>query len=297
MLLLLKLIAFFGILGFFASKAIKKDKSGDISLSIPPILIGGALGVFAIFMLSSFGTIGAGERGVVMRFGAVTGKIVEPGLYWVTPFVESVHSMDVQVQKEEVKGATAVSKDLQQVSTDIALNYYPDPNAVARLYRTVGTDYKSRIIDPAIQEAVKAVTAKFAADSLTARRHVVKEMLTAEVTERLRSHDINVDAVNITNFAFTPEFTQAIEEKVTATQKALTAQNDLQRIKAEAQQQIETAKAGAEAIRIQAQAINAQGGRDYVALKAIEKWDGSVPQWITGNSSPIPFVNIAAPSR
>jgi regulator of protease activity HflC (stomatin/prohibitin superfamily) len=147
------------------------------------------------------------------------------------------------------------------------------------------------LIDPAIQDTVKAATAKFNAEALITRRPEVKEAIEVGLKEKLSESNINIKSVSITNFEFSQSFNSAIEAKVTAEQRALEAKNKLEQIKFEAQQKIETAKAEAESIRIQANAINSQGGADYVALKMIERWDGSVPQTVIPGSS-VPFFNM-----
>jgi len=223
-----------------------------------------------------FAQVGAGEVGVYTRLGAYE-KVVGPGLHWRTPLFEHVTKMNVQTQKEETD-ASAASKDLQTVNAKVAVNYNINPDAVGDLYVRIGTEYKSRIIDPAVQEVVKAVTANYTAEELITKRAVVteevKSALSNLVKERTQGDHISITGVSIVNFDFSGSFNQAIETKVTAEQNALAAKNNLEKIKYEAQQTIETAKAQAESIRIQAQAINSQGGADYVELQKIQKWNG-----------------------
>lgn len=285
----------------FVTKAIvwKKNQYGNTEptqVRIPQAILAIAV-IFATWfvIIPSFGQVPAGHRGVVLRFGAVTGQVLDEGLYFVTPFVQSVELMDLQVHADKSK-ATSASRDLQDVMAEITVNYRLDANRVAEVYRDLRQDYVNRVMVPAISEAVKASTAQFDAERLIIERQRVKDMIERILAERLAKHGLLVDGISITDFQFSQGFSQAIEQKVTATQQALKAENDLRRIKAEAQQQIETAKAGAEAIRIQAMAINSQGGRDYVQLKAIEKWNGSVPQWM-GSGSAVPFVSMKAPGQ
>lgn len=219
-----------------------------------------------------FASVGAGERGVVTRLGAYE-REMGPGLNWRTPLVEHVTIFNVQTQKEQVE-ATAASKDLQNVNTTVAINYNVEPNKVGDLYVKVGENYKGVVIDPAIQEIVKAVTAGYTAEELITKRADVSSAIQSGLTERLAPSDITVTSISITEFKFSDSFTQAIEAKVTAQQNALAAQNKLSQIQFEADQTIATAKAQAEAIRIQAQAINSQGGADYVELQRIKSWDG-----------------------
>lgn len=235
------------------------------------------LGILALIILivlfGSFGTVSAGEIGVKTSFGNVVGQ-VQPGLYFKMPIYQSVVSMNVQTQKEAVKSVEAASQDLQTVSTDVTVNYHLDPKDAAKIFQSVGLDYASKVIDPAIQESVKATTAKYTAEQLITHREQVRDDIVALLTSKFQQFSLQLDTVNITNFAFSETFNTAIEAKVTAEQNALAAQNKLAQVQAEAQQTIATAKAQAEAIQIQAQAINSQGGEDYVALQKIKAWDG-----------------------
>lgn len=278
-----------GFLAFSIYKMLITEKKSLTSL-LPGVIIM----LLIMFVINpSFGQVPAGHRGVVLRFGAVTGEVKNEGLYFVTPFVNSIELMDVQVHADKSR-ATAASRDLQNVATEVTVNYRLDPTRVAEVYRDLRNDYVARVMVPAIQEAVKASTAQFEAERLIVERPQVKEQIEQYLQARLRKHGLIVDGISLTDFAFSQDFANAIEAKVTSQQLALKAQNDLNIVKAEAQQTIEQAKAEAEKIRIQAGAINAQGGRDYVHLKAIEKWNGALPGWITGNSA-MPFINVPSP--
>lgn len=248
------------------------------------------LGVIAflaiILLFSSVGTVGAGERGVKTRFGAVTGDTVQPGLYFKTPFVEGVDTIDVQTQVENVE-ATAASKDLQNVTANIGLNYSVNEAEVVPLYRDTGADYKTKIIDPAIQDAVKAATANYTAEELITKREDVKNAIVEILKTKFVGQHLNIVSLNITNFQFSASFEQAIEAKVTAEQNALAAKNKLDQVKYEAEQRVAEADGEAKAIAIQAQAITSQGGAEYVKLQWIKAWsDGGakVPQVINGGT-------------
>jgi regulator of protease activity HflC (stomatin/prohibitin superfamily) len=243
-----------------------------------------------IVRAAPLGTVPAGHRGVQLRFNAVTGRVFGEGLYFRIPFVERVVLVDVRIQKDEVD-ANAASKDLQTVTAKVALNYHLDPAGVADIYQNVGLEYNRRLIAPALQESVKAVTARFTADELITKRPEVREGIKVALIEKLKQHGILVDEFNIVNFDFSASFNRAIEEKVTAEQEALAAKNKLERVKYEAEQRITQAKGEAEAIRIQAEAIQSQGGQAYVELKRIEKWDGKYPQTFLGDGA-VPFFNV-----
>ena len=240
---------------------------------------------------SAFGTVGAGERGVLLRFDAVTGKIYDEGLFFRWPFIEQVMKMDIKVQKNQVE-ATAASKDLQTVHSDVAFNFHINPSKVASIYQEVGVDYNQRIIAPTLQESVKASTAKFTAEELITRRELVREETKVLLREKLEPRGIMVDEFNIVNFGFSSSFNNAIEAKVTAEQSALAAKNKLEQIKFEADQRIAEARGKAEAIRVESDAL--RSNPQILELRALEKWDGVLPQ-VTGSGG-VPFINIQRPA-
>jgi len=245
------------------------------------------IGVLALtLILGTFGTIGAGERGILLQFGAVKDKVFNEGLYFKIPFIQSVVKMDVKIQKDEVP-ASASSKDLQIVTSKVAINYHLSPNKVNSIWQDVGRDYNSRIIAPSIQEAVKSVTAKFTAEELIVKREEVKDQIKINLAERLIKNNIVVDEINITAFDFSQAFNEAIEAKVTAEQLKLKAEMDLERIKIEASQRVAESEGKATAIRIEAQALSANPR--VVELRWIEKWDGKTPTYWGGAN---PFIGI-----
>lgn len=248
-----------------------------------------AIGFFVLtIVFSSAYIIKAGERGVLLTFGKASDVAIGEGLHFKVPFAQKIVKMDVKTQKYEAKAAAA-SSDLQTVTTDIAVNYHLTPEAVPRLYREIGIDYQARIIQPLEQEVVKATTATFTAEELITRREEVRLHIKNLIHERLAPRDIIVEEVSITNFDFSPSFNAAIEAKVTAEQNALAAKNKLEQIKYEAEQRVTQATAEATAIKIQADAIQSQGGLEYVQLQAITKWNGVLPQF-TGGA--IPFIQV-----
>ena len=240
-----------------------------------------------VLLLNTFGIVRAGQRGVLLQFGAVQDKVFDEGLYIKIPFVQKVKKIDVRIQKDEVS-VSAASKDLQVVTSKIALNYHLNPKVVNKLWQEVGKDYNLRIIAPSIQEAVKATTAKFAAEELITRREEVKEAVKANLSERLAERGILVDEFNIIDFDFSRAFNDAIEAKVTAEQLKLKADRDLERIKIEKEQMIAAAQGKAEAIRIEAQALKANA--KVVELRWIEKWNGIVPTY-WGQATPFIGLN------
>jgi prohibitin 2 len=249
--------------------------------------IGGLIvALLLLFVFSPFGTIQAGERGVHLRFRAVTGKVFGEGLYFRIPFIEDVQPMDIKIQKQEMQ-SNAASKDLQTVNSTVALNYHIDPDRVTKIYQEVGPLYNDRIITPAMQEAVKAGTAKFTAEELITKRELVREDIKAQLRVRLQERGILLDEFNIINFEFSKVFNDAIEAKVTAEQQALAAKNKLEQIKFEADQKIAEARGKAEAMTIESNAL--RSNPQILELRALEKWNGTLPQ-VTGGA--MPFINL-----
>ncbi|MEE9614364.1 MAG: prohibitin family protein [Thermodesulfobacteriota bacterium] len=246
--------------------------------------------VAVIFLLvvlasASFQTIGPGERGVVFsRFGGIQDRILDEGLRFKIPFIEYIIPIDVRIQKAQTD-SSASSKDLQVVSSTIAVNYHIDPNKVNKVYQEIGVYFKERVIDPAVQESVKSATARFTAEELITRREEVKEVIKENLAVRLAQFDILVDEFNIVDFTFSRSFNDSIEAKQTAEQHALKAERDLDRIKIEAEQKLTRAKAEAEGQRIQSKTITPT----ILQLRAIEKWDGHFPQVVGGA---LPFIDI-----
>ncbi len=236
--------------------------------------------------------VGPGQRGIVMNFGAVQNRVLEEGLHLRVPVMQQIAMMDVKVQKAETDAAAA-SADLQDVSSRVALNYHIVPDKANIVYQKIGVHFKDRIIDPAILEVVKAVTAKYSAEELITKRPAVSEAMRTALSERLIAHNIAVDAFSIVIFSFSKVFTEAIEAKQTAEQLALKAKRDLERIRIEAEQKITAAKAEAESLRLQRANISTDliDLRKVEAnLKAIEKWNGILPQ-VTGGGT-IPFIGV-----
>ena len=250
------------------------------------------VGVVVIFFLSlfSFGFVPVGYRGVATRLGNVTGQVRGQGIYFKVPFIEGNKNIEVRVQKKVTK-ADSASRDLQVVTAEVALNFRLEPTLLVSLYQELGMDFDDRIIVPALQESVKATTAKYTAEELITKRTEVREGIKLSMVEKMGNNGIVVEDFNIVNFDFSDSFNKAVEEKVTAAQNALAAENKLKQVKFEAEQRIAQAKGEAEAIKIQSEAIMSQGGANYVQLKTVERWNGVLPvQMVPGGS--VPFLNL-----
>jgi len=252
------------------------------------------IGVTLLFfmILKPWVQIGAGERGIVLNFGAVRPVVLGEGLHFRIPLMQQIVRMDVKVQKATTD-VTASSSNLQEVSSTVAINYHVIPDKANVVYQTIGLEFKERIIDPAVQEVVKAVSARYSAEDLITKRSLVSDAMKSTLTERLLANNIAVDAFSIVGFSFSKIYMEAIESKQTAEQLAMKAQRDLERIKIEGEQKITSAKAEAEALRLQRENISTdliELRKIEANLKAIEKWNGILPS-VTGGGA-VPFIGV-----
>ena len=259
-----------------------------------------ALIVIGVVAYSAVQIVDAGHRGVLLHWSAVDTSVppLDEGLHFVVPFADDVVNIEVRTLKY-VKSTSSASKDLQTVSTAVTVNYHPSPNSVHFLYKEVGLDYENRVIQPAIEEVVKQVTANYNAEELITKRPQVKSDIEVEIRERLNAFNIVTEVISITDFQFSPLFSQAIESKVEAEQKALKAENDLRRIQVEAQQHearaqgiaqanVAEAQGEAEAIRIINEAL-AQNP-NYLEWLKTQVWDGKLPLVVGEGGTP--FIQI-----
>ena len=187
-------------------------RSRSLVRIVIPVIIG--IIIVSIIAVSSIRMVDAGHRGILVQFGDVsTDSSLDEGIHFVVPFRDSVVQLEVRTQKI-VESANSASKDLQDVSTQVALNYHVDPDRAQVLYQQLGPDYSNRVILPAIQESVKQVTARFNAEELITNRETVKNQIEEQIKARLAPYNVVVDALSITEFAFSPQFTRAVEVKV-----------------------------------------------------------------------------------
>ena len=256
--------------------------------------------IIGVIATASVKIVDSGHRGVLLHWNAVdlTKPPLEEGLHFVIPFQDEVVNIEVRTLKYASEARSA-SKDLQTVETTVTVNYHPDKEGVHRLYKNLGLDYENRVIQPAIEETVKQVTANYNAEELITKRPLVKADIEASIRERLNQFDVVTEVISITDFEFSPLFAQAIESKVEAEQKALKAENDLRRIEVEARQReanaiglananIAEAKGEAEAIAIINKALSENP--NYLEWLKTQAWDGKLPLVVGEGGTP--FIQI-----
>ena len=264
-----------------------------------PQLVARGLGSFVILIVlanlaGAVLIVPAGHRVVVFdKFTGVKPNALGEGMHLIIPFLQDAVRFDVRVQKTDVK-ANAASKDLQDVSTELVLNFRPNPEKISTIYQHFGTEYADKVVTPAVQEVVKAVLATYTAEEIITKREQVKSEVHKQLKEMITRADLELEETYITNFAFSEAFAHAIEQKQVAEQLALKANRDLDRIKIEANQKIAQARAEAEGLRMQKDAITSQLielRKVEASIKAIEKWNGVMPHTILGDKA-VPFISL-----
>ena len=268
------------------------------------------IGAAAIFVaVNSFTIVPAGNTGVVLTLGEVSANPLSEGFHVKAPFVQTVENMSNKIRVYETP-ASAVSKDLQTVSSSIAVNYRLVSDKSPDMYKNVGVDYQTILITPVVQECMKSATAKYNAEQLITDRESVSNEVKTALDSKLNAYGIYIEKFNIVNFDFSAEFNTAIEAKQVAEQNLLKTKTEQEQAKViantEAEKKVIAAKAEAEAILKQAQAqadanklLDESLSNKVIAYEQIQKWDGVMPK-VTGKDGGLLIdVNIddkAAPS-
>ncbi len=283
---LVVVIAVAALVGAGLSVALQRDKKPNLRFGVAGFVVAVVLGV----LFASFSPVSQSHIGIVTTFGRIQADTLDEGAHFLSPF-SRVHEVFIGTDVARVEKAQAASKDLQSVHTDLTMNYRVDPSKARALYAMAPSlEYETAYIEPAMQEVFKAVVSRYTAEELITKRALVSTDIQNALVAKLSSYGLVVRDINITGFAFSKAFDDAIEAKVTASQKAEQAERDLQRVKYEADQKIAAAKGEAESIAIQAEAIKTNGGEAYLRLQAINRWDGKLPVYLSPGA-PMPFIN------
>ncbi len=288
------------------SSELKDIKMPKFNFVIPVII------AVIVILMDGFVTVDSGHVGVIRTLGAVQPNSLPEGFHFKKPFLDKVEIMDVRLTKAHAKAASA-SKDLQTVTTQVTVQYSLAGSVAPKTYQKIGTRQTVAVtlIEPAIQESVKAITAQYTAEELVTKREEVKiriqeainNFIKITLKDKKAENALTIANVAITDFDFSSEFNRAIELKVKAEQEALQAKNEKirritqaeaaaeeKKLAAEAEAfQIEVAsKARADAIEREARAL--KGNPALIQLRLAEKWNGILPKF-TGSEG-IPLLNI-----
>ena len=266
--------------------------------------------------LGSFVVIPAGHTGVTVTFGKVSEQVLQEGIHFKVPFAQEIVQIDNRIVKLEVS-TEAFSKDLQTVSTVLAVNYRIAKNMSYSIYKEVGAAFEEVLVTPAVNEALKAVVAQYTASDLVSSRSEVSVQLDSELNVKLNARGIYVEDLNIIDWDFSPEYIAAVEAKQVAEQTLIKtkteqeqqiviaeaeAQKQVIAAEAEAKSALITAEAEAERIKIEAEA-QAEANRilagsvtkELIDYETVVNWDGKLPSVVLGESGGSPLVSVGLP--
>lgn len=260
-------------------------------------------------------TVPSGYIGVSTQFGQITGTTGE-GIHWVNPwFGQDIVNIDLQIHKAELANMSCGTNDMQEVTTTVSINYRVEAGFAEDIYRTLRTDWETRVIINNMQESLKASISSFKVEELLQKRDAVKVLFLGTLRSRIDQYHITVIDVQLENFEFSAKFNEAIENKATAEQKALEEKNNLEIVRYQQEQEIlkqqaqanmtiieadayayaKTIKAtaDAEALRLVAQQLNVSP--EYLSYLYLQQWNGQLPTYY-GSDSPIPFFQLPSNS-
>ena len=270
----------------------KNQSFQSISSTIAGIILVGAL----LLGLNSFVVINPGEAGVVSILGKATDGALLEGFHLRPPLISKVDVYDVTVQKFEVPAQSA-TKDLQDLNASFAINFRLDPAKIVDVRRTQGTleNIVSKIIAPQTQEAFKTAAALRTAEQSITQRSELKRDFDTALKDRLSKYDVIVLDTSVVNIRFSTDFAKAVEEKQVAEQRAQRAVYVAQEAEQQAQADINRAQGRAEAQRLLAETLKAQGGDLVLQKEAIEAWRSGGAQMpkvlvMGAGSSRVPFI-------
>lgn len=254
-----------------------------------------ALVVVALgYVLLSISTVPPGYVGVVVQLGQVQQYTLPPGLYFRPFMVQQVVALETRVRPHAFKEIDASSKEYQSVKLTGALNFSVDPARAAELYERVGVDFADRVIDSAFNDIVKEVVPQYQVTEILGKRDEIRSKTKERLAENLGRYGINVDDIYLTNIAFSPEYTAAIEAKQVASQQVeqqrqILEQKRVQADQAEAEAQgaaraeIARAQGAAEANRLLTESITPA----LIDYQRVQKWDGKMPLYQGGGETSV----------
>ncbi len=263
-------------------------------------------------LLGCWYTVPEGFRGVITRNGAVVG-IAAPGLGFKVPLIDGVTDMSVQTQVGVFEGVAAYSKDIQQATSHVAVNFRLSPEVVQKMYSEVGTLYGDVLITARLQKHVKEVFGKYIATDIINKRDELSDKVELALRDDLSPFGIVVEDVQIANIDFSDTYEAAAESAATAQAQVVKARQELAKIEVDAQQKVAQANAEATAIKVTADAnaysvkvagdatasaIKARGDAlkdnpDLVKLITAEKWNGTLPSTMLPGGA-VPFLNVGS---
>lgn len=230
------------------------------------------------------------ERGILLEFGKVD-EVLEPGLTIYNFLFKDVKRISVKTELQETRIESG-SKDLQTVTVSVAVNYKVDPTKVDQVYSQYGMNVVEVVLQPKIKETITGVTPQYTPEEMLQKREEIRQRMEKVLQSKLDSANthIHIEGFAVTDFAFSKAFKEAVEAKQVAEQDALKENHIKRKVEAQNEQKVSKAKADSSVIALQMQALKQQSGKEYLMLKAIEKWNGVLPVSMDGKT--LPFLNL-----
>lgn len=263
------------------------EKDYTAKLLVPVIFVAALIMAFSAFFI-----VPPGEVAIKTRLGSIVDSYSE-GIHFKLPIVENITKFSIQIQRADIR-TQAFSKDLQTMTSHLAINHRIQKETVVSIYRNLGKDYVTSVLDPIAQELFKAITAKYSADTIIANRAALVEELNVVVKAKLQEKEIIITDISLVDLDFTDQFLKAVEDKQVAEQQAKMSEKLVEKAKRDAEQAIAKSRGEAEALRMQREQVTPQLielRKVDAQLKAIEKWNGVLPYYVGGG---VPFVSVDA---
>lgn len=257
-------------------------------IAIPLIIVV----VIVILALNALTIVNAGHTGVVVTLGKVNEGVLQEGVHFKIPFIQSVVMIDNRIQKLEVQ-TEAFSKDLQSVDTTLAINYRVDTSKSYSIYKNIGANYEDVLVTPAVNEVLKAITATYTAEETVSNRALISDGLVEGLNDKLNSIGLYVTDVNIIDFDFSEAFITAIEEKQVAQQQLLKAETEKKTAITNAEAEAESAKIRAKGEAEANETLSKSLTSEVIENKKIEKWNGELPKVTSGSGTIIDLGDAA----
>ncbi len=266
-----------------------------------PFLIGGAVLIFVIIILSSSSTyvVDPGTRGIKVTLGKVTEEFLPEGFGYKTPFITTIVPVNIR-QKTETVSADCFSSDLQQVVVDLRVLYSVPESSVVQIYKQYAGDPFDSLIAPRVQEAIKEVTASKTAEAIVKSREEIKQKTLTAARQKI-GDILRVEDIVIRNIDLSTDLERAIEAKMVAEQQAAQARFSQQQAQVEANTAIIKAKGDAEAIKVRGEALKLNPA--FLRLQIVERWTGRSPLVVPANANNneasllLPLGASAAPTK